>query len=232
MNPMSLSSQRLLVPILSAALLLLAGFLPLAGSTVPVNLQCEYRSDPPGIEVTQPRLTWQVQSDERNQRQTAYQILVAGSPELLQGDQGDLWDSGRTSSSETLNLAYSGRPLASGTPCFWKVRIWDKDGQASAWSRPAQWSMGLLKPADWQGKWIGLDGGDMTNQLGGAKWIWFPEGEPATSAPAGTRYFRRVFELPASQAVAAATIALTADNEFHLFVNGQEAGSGDDWKKP
>ncbi len=94
------------------------------------------------------------------------------------------------------------------------------------------WSMGLMAPADWQGKWIGLDQGESTNEFSGAKWIWFPEGNPAASAPVGTRYFRRDFELPASQAVRAATIAMTADNEFHLFVNGQEAGNSDNWKVP
>lgn len=211
---------------------MLAGFLPLAGSIVPVNLQCEYRFNPLGIDEVQPRLIWQVQSDERNQAQTAYQILVASSKELLQNNHGDFWDSGRISSDETVNIAYSGKPLTSGARCFWKVRIWDKKGRASAWSAPAMWSMGLLAPEDWRGKWIGLEQGESTNPLDGAKWIWFPEGEPAVSAPVGTRYFRRVFELPANQVVRSATITMTADNEFRLFVNGQEAGSSDDWESP
>jgi alpha-L-rhamnosidase len=92
--------------------------------------------------------------------------------------------------------------------------------------------MGLLNQKDWQGKWIGWDRGENADPFNGSKWIWFPEGNPATSAPAGMRYFRRVFELPANQAVRAATIAMRADNEFHLFVNGQEAGKGDNWRTP
>jgi alpha-L-rhamnosidase len=229
---MSLSKRNLRTTILIAAFLMIAGFRPLAGSVVPVNLQCEYHSNPLGIDEAQPRLSWQVQSNERNQGQTAYQILAAGRKELLQNDHGDLWDSGRISSDETLNIAYSGKPLASGGRCFWKVRIWDKNGRASAWSAPARWSTGLLEQKDWQGKWIGLDQGEATNSLDGAKWIWFPEGNPAVSAPLGTRYFRRVFELPANQAVRVATITLTADNEFQLFVNGREAGNSDNWKVP
>ena len=232
MNSKRLSPKRLPLPLLTTAIFLLAGLLPLAGAVVPVNLQCEYRSNPAGLDVPQPRLAWQVQSDERDQAQTACEILVAGSQELLQEDHGDLWDSGRISSDETVNIAYAGKPLASGAQCFWKVRVWDKHGHASDWSKPAKWSMGLLKPEDWQGKWIGWERGEITNQLEGAKWIWFPEGDPAVSAPAGTRYFRRVFELPANQAIGAATITMTADNEFRVFVNGREAGKGNDWKMP
>jgi alpha-L-rhamnosidase len=143
-----------------------------------------------------------------------------------------LWDSGRISSDETVNLAYSGKPLASGMQCYWKVRIWDKHGKPSAWSEPATWSMGLLAPEDWQGKWIGWDQGETTNDFDGAKWIWFPEGAPAQSAPVGTRYFRRVFELPSNQVVRTATVTMTADDQFQLFVNGREAGKGDYWKDP
>src|SRR5260370_29284757 len=99
----------LLIP---AYFLMLAGFLPLAGSVVPANLQCEYRFNPLGIDVAQPRLIWQVQSDERNQTQTAYQILVASSKELLQNNHGDLWDSGGIFSDEIVNIAYSGQTPA------------------------------------------------------------------------------------------------------------------------
>jgi len=232
MNPKSLSKKNLLTMILITAILMLAGFLPGAASVVPVKLQCEYRSNPLGIDVAQPRLIWQMQSDERNQGQTAYEILVAGSKELLQNDHGDLWDSGKISSDETANIVYAGKPLTSGEQCFWKVRVWDKNGRASTWSTPARWSMGLLDQGDWRGKWIGLDQGEKTNDFGGANWIWFPEGNPADRAPVATRYFRHVFELPVNQVISAATIEITADDQFNLFVNGQEAGKGDGWGSP
>ena len=220
------------MPVLAIILVVLAGMLPLAASVLPVGLQCEYRSDPRGIDIARPRLIWQVQSGERDQRQTAYHILVASSKELLQKNQGDLWDSGKVASDETVNITYAGKPLASGTQCFWKVRAWDKNGKASDWSQPAIWSMGLLGQGDWRGKWIGLDQGEQTNDFSGASWIWFAEGNPADSAPVATRYFRRTFELPVDQAIRAATIEITADDTFHLFVNGQEAGRGDGWGSP
>ena len=231
MNPKRRFEKNLMT-VLIAASLTMAGVQPLAGAVVPVNLQCEYRLNPPGIDVVRPRLFWQVQSNERNQAQTACEILVASSRELLQKNRGDLWDSGPVSSADTVNLVYAGKALTSGEECFWKVKVWDKKGKASAWSAPARWSMGLLQQNDWQGKWIGWDHGEQTNDFGGAQWIWFPEGNPAVSAPVCTRYFRRVFALPAKAAMRAATIEITADDQFNLFVNGQAAGQGDGWGSP
>ena len=232
MNHNRLSIRHLLLHLSITIILNLDGFQSFAGSVVPLNLQCEYRSSPLGIDVTQPRLSWQVQSTERDQGQSAYEILVADSQELLKHNHGNLWDSGRISSDETVNLAYSGKPLTSGARCFWKVKVWDKSGQPSAWSKPTLWSMGLLAPTDWQGQWIGLDQGEDTYELDGAKWIWFPEGNPAESAPVSTRYFRRTFELPSNEVVHAATITMTVDDQFHLFVNGRAAGNGNSWASP
>jgi alpha-L-rhamnosidase len=81
-------------------------------------------------------------------------VLVAGDTRSLRIGQADLWDSGRVTSTETLNIVYAGRPLASGQECFWKVRVWDKDGKESGWSKSAWWSMGLLSPKDWKAEWI------------------------------------------------------------------------------
>ena len=174
---------------------MLPGLIPAAGAIVPVSLQCEYRSNPLGIDVVQPRLSWQVQSTERDQSQTAYQILVADNQELLRKNQADVWDSGKVASDDTVDIAYAGKPLTSGEQCFWKIKVWDKNGKESGGSTPAKWSLGLLKPGDWQGKWIGWYQDEKTNDFGDAQWIWFPEGNPAASAPVATRYFRRVFEL-------------------------------------
>jgi alpha-L-rhamnosidase len=116
--------------------------------------RCEYQVDPSGLDVAQPRLSWILRSDERGEKQTAYQVLVASSPDVLGQDQGDRWDSGRVTSDQTIHVAYAGKPLGSRMQCFWKVRAWDKSGQASAWSKPARWTMGLLDRSDWGAKWI------------------------------------------------------------------------------
>ena len=129
--------------------------LKLPGTISPDYLRCEYRENPLGIDEIEPRLSWIVESSQRSQKQSAYQILVANTPELLQADTGDLWDSGIVKSNKTAHIPYAGKQLQSRMSCYWKVRVWDQEGRVSAWSDPALWTMGLLKPEDWQGKWIG-----------------------------------------------------------------------------
>jgi alpha-L-rhamnosidase len=190
-----------------------------------VNLRCEYRNEPLGIDVLHPRLSWTVQSAQRGQKQTAYHMLAATDPALLKSGTGDLWDSGKVDSSETIAVVYEGKALASGMDCFWTVRVWDKDGKPSDWSKPAMWSMGLLKDADWQAQWVGFDLPEaataLPNVLKKTYWIW-SEANAARSVPAGTRYFRRTFELPSDWKVQKAVCYITADNSFQLFVNGQK----------
>jgi alpha-L-rhamnosidase len=118
------------------------------------NLRCEYLADPLGIDAAKPRLSWIVTSGRRGEMQTAYRLLVASSAKLLDGNSGDLWDSGQVASDQTSQIVYSGKALASRQSCFWKVRTWDRDGQPGDWSPPARWQMGLLDPADWSAHWI------------------------------------------------------------------------------
>jgi len=137
-------------------------------------------------------------------------------------------------------VVYKGKTLKSRMRCYWKVRVWDKDGRVSAWSEPAMWTVGLLDPKDWQAKWIGYDAEPDAPyidkekadplSLTGIKWIWFDEGEPARNAPICTRFFRRTVEIGSDKAIKQARFRLMADNEAILFVNGREAGKTTGWQ--
>jgi len=94
-----------------------------------IRLRCEYLENPLGIDMQRPRLSWIIESDQPLQQQTAYQILVSSGKELLDQEKGDLWDSGKVSSEKSINIPYSGKLLKSAMRCFWKVRVWDKDGK-------------------------------------------------------------------------------------------------------
>lgn len=118
------------------------------------NLRCEYAVNPLGIDVAQPQLSWVIESDRRGYRQSAYRILVAATLEKLQKDQGDLWDSGKVESAQSINVPYAGSALQSGQRCFWKVSVWNHNGNQSQWSEPAWWEMALLSSSHWQGIWI------------------------------------------------------------------------------
>ena len=123
---------------------------------IPCDLRCEYRISPLSIDVELPRLNWRIESNGRGQRQTAYQILVASSVDRLNADNGDLWNSGKVSTDQTIHIIYDGRALYSRMECYWKVRVWDGSGRVSAYSSPALWRMGLLSRSDWKAQWIGL----------------------------------------------------------------------------
>jgi alpha-L-rhamnosidase len=118
------------------------------------QLRCEYKQHPLGIDVTNPRLSWQVQAQQRGARQTAYQILVADDVEHLHTGQPLLWDSGKVVSAASAHITYAGLELHSRQRVWWQVRVWDENDQASAYSTPAWWEMGLLHKDDWQAAWI------------------------------------------------------------------------------
>ncbi|MCY2988048.1 MAG: glycoside hydrolase family 78 protein [Planctomycetota bacterium] len=194
---------------LSAWISVLVFAFPAHAAIEPTGLRCEYRTNPQGIDVASPRLSWIVQATaaaERGQRQTAYHILVASKPQLLLADQGDLWDTGKVASSQAVHVAYAGQPLTSRLRCYWKVQLWDKDEKASLWSPPAAWSMGLLEAADWQAEWIGAQ--VTMNQ--------------ATGPYLPCIYLRKQFQAP--KPVLRATLYATAAGVYELSVNGQRVG--------
>ena len=174
------------------------------------DLRVEYREAPLGIDSVTPRLGWKVHSSERAQRQTAYQILVASSPERLANDEGDLWDTGRVRSDETLHVVYDGVAMESRMRAFWKVRVWDRRGRASGWSAPSKWSVGLLKPSDWEANWIGHD-------VGYFKGDQFEELHLPPSP-----YLRTEFQ--AEKPVKRATLYVSALGLYEMRLNGQRVG--------
>jgi alpha-L-rhamnosidase len=198
----------------SLALLLATSLTVMADLDV-THLRCEYRVNPLGIDESAPRLTWRLESMERGAKQTAYQVLVASSAALLKSDTGDLWDSGRVSGHNTVNIAYSGKPLVSRQQCFWKVRVWDGDGDA-AWSQPAFWTMGLLNESDWQAEYISFR--DTSPVWKDKDKLFLP---PA-------RQYRK--EFAAGKEVKRATIHATALGIYELYLNGQRVG--DAWFAP
>lgn len=125
------------------------------GPQVPIDLRCEYLTNPLGIDVRQPRFSWVLGDSERGELQSAYQVLVASRPELLAQQQGDEWDSSKVASDNSVQIEYAGKPLESGKAYYWAVRFWDSQGRVSPYSKPAHFEMGLLSRDEWKGQWIG-----------------------------------------------------------------------------
>jgi alpha-L-rhamnosidase len=218
-------SRRLL-----PALLLCAALAPAALAAVtPTHLRCEYKVEPLAIDTDRPRLFWTLESRAKNQRQSAYRILVASTPQLLAKDTGDLWDSGKVVSDESIQRVYGGKSLAPSQKAHWKVCAWDERG-AARWSRPATWTRGIAAQ-DWTARWIQTPppaGKAAPPSLKDAAWIWRYDGE---TPPAGRRWFRTPFTADAGTTV---TLALAADDSYTVFLNGEAVpgATGTGWQNP
>ena len=185
----------------------------------PVGLKCEYRVDPLGIDVRSPRLSWALESEERNQTQSAYRILVARNEEDLEAEENLLWDSGRVESRRTIGVEYEGEALRSGSPCMWKVRVWDGAGDASPYSPPAVFETGLLERSDWEGTWISAGkgpAGDMEPPSG-------DEYDDLANGLAPSPYLRKEFSL--DKPVRRARMYATARGVYELYINGNRVGN-------
>jgi alpha-L-rhamnosidase len=117
-------------------------------------LRCEYKTNPLGIDVEKPRLSWKITSSERAVMQSAYQIRAAAHVDDLKSDRNLLWDTGKVESDQSIHVVYEGPCPASRRRIWWQVQVWDNHGRNSNWNGPAFWEMGLLKPEDWSADWI------------------------------------------------------------------------------
>ena len=72
-----MKKQVLLIILLALPLWLKAADVSVTG------LRTEQMVDPMGLDTAVPRMSWRLESSQRNVMQTAYRILVASSPELV-----------------------------------------------------------------------------------------------------------------------------------------------------
>lgn len=200
------------------------------------NLTCEYGKNPLGIDNRFPRLSWNIHSDARNWRQSAYQIIVATDSASLSKDKGNLENEGKVISGNNIDIVYHGTPLRSFMNCWWKVRVWDANGKVSPWSKIAYWKMGVLAAADWKAQWIGSDLQLKDYQKGLRSISDFamePESEiwkradsirkyvhPGDSAPAV--YVRKDFTL--RKGIKRATAYVCGLGLHELYMNGRRVG--------
>ncbi len=183
------------------SVLSLCGFpsLSIAASIQVRGLSCEHTPEPMGIETSTPRFSWKLDSANNGEAQTARQILVSGSPELLAADKGDVWDSGWQQGSGSRLIPYAGPPLSPLQGYWWKVRIKDSAGEISQWSAPARFATGLL------------DG-----KVPAGEWIFHSGADPQT----GVSWFRKSLRL---ESVPRQALVLLASRGYHEFyVNGKK----------
>lgn len=173
------------------------------------SLKTDGRVSPLNVETPRPLLSWIITSDEKDVMQTAYHVLVASSPEKLAAGNGDLWDSGRVSSDNSVKVEYAGKELPDNTRCYWKVRVYTTRGD-SPWSDQAEWGMGIIGEGHWRGVWIGREG----------PFEWDVEDAHSRLS---ARYVRKEFRSEPRE-IRRATAHISGLGLYELYINGRKAG--------
>lgn len=185
------------------------------------NLRCEYLVNPIGIETKKPRFSWELETTYQNVIQGACRILVADDPAILIKNTGNIWDTKSVRSPQSIQVEYNGKVLLPAKKYYWKVMVWDNKGNASAWSEPSQWQMGLPEAKDWSGaKWIGYETFRDTLRIvpfahGRGKKEW---GERKDMLP----LFRKEFKI--NKPVKNATAFICGLGQFEMSMNGVKTG--------
>ncbi|WP_051959839.1 alpha-L-rhamnosidase [Sphingobacterium sp. ML3W] len=174
----------------------------------PTYLRTEYKVDP-FIDELSPRLSWELQSKEFSQYQSAYRILVASSLENLNKNKGDLWDTGEIKGQQMNQIHYAGKTLSSEKKVWWKVKVWDADGKEGAWSTAATWEMAKLQAAEWKAKWIGAD----LNHLAQVGAYHLPP----------SPYLRK--QVSVTKKVKSARLYISSLGLHNFYINGEKVGS-------
>ena len=175
-----------------------AAIAPVKAQLKITNPRCENRVNPLGLDMASPRFSWQLQSDQPNQVQTAYQIRVG-----LKNSKSEIWNSGKQMSAQSVFVPYAGDALHSATLYRWQVRVWDKHGREGPWSDWSYWQMGLLSSRDWKAKWV--ESSSTADTVNGPAFL-----------------FRKKFSTKKN--VLSATVFITVHGMYEAFLNGKKIG--------
>ena len=187
------------------------------------GLTCNFREMPMGVDDSTLFLGWQIRSTERNVVQAGYQVIVAESPEDLKQGQGTFWDSEVILSDQSVFVKYPGPPPAPGKRYYWRVRIWDPEGNVSPWSDISWWHTGLFTELDWAGaQWIALEEMHPSQKLvPGVHGSGNHLQNQALHRPVVPQ-FRKSFTLPKTPRMA--TLSISGLGHYEASLNGQKVG--------
>ena len=209
-----------------AILLLVACSCNVKSSKIKVDqLTCDYSYDPLGVESKTPKLSWIIQSDQNDTKQSAYRIMVANNENHLSKDSANVWDSGKIESSNSVMVPFGGNLLKSGTKYFWKVKVWDQNGNESDWSQIASWQMGLMNAEDWDNaQWIGYDEMPQSKRVVPGVTGYGDLAKNKVEKRDVIPLFRKEFQF--KKDIVSATLFITGIGQYSAYLNGNKIGNG------
>ncbi|WP_310831989.1 family 78 glycoside hydrolase catalytic domain [Paenibacillus pedocola] len=178
-----------------------------AWNVKPAQLRCEYVITPLGVDTPGPKLSWETESSGEGFIQGAYRIIVASLKPNIDNHIGDLWDSGKVESNAQNAIRFNGSGMAPKSRYWWKVKVWDDQGNESAWSDETYFETGMFTAGDWNCKWFNCE---------------YP------NSPSAVYYERREFAATGKAGIAGARAYIGATgskaNAYELRINGAKAG--------
>ena len=179
---------------------------------------CENFSNPLGYDISTLTFSWKLPNDRKGLKQTAYRIVTAATKEGLEDKH--LWDTGRVTSAQNRNIAYTGDMVKSRERIWWKVLFWDENGIASEWSEPQWFEAGLQTTLEWSAKWI--SSADKPVEVVKKFSYGKNKGEIKRQfvAPA---YLRKVFQLQAKP-IKSARLYVASHGWYQAYINGAKVG--------
>ncbi len=186
---------------------------------------CENKAEAMGVDPENFRFSWNMTSPDRGVEQTAYRILLSENESDLAREKAD-WDSGKTESSQSIWVNYSGPKLSPGTTYYWSVKVWDNKGNESDWSKPARLTTGLFSAGDWShARWIALDELDSAQRIvpGIHVPMFNPQWKDVKTGGQALPIFRKEFSV--KKGLKEALVFVTGLGQYELRLNGEKVGN-------
>jgi len=189
----------------------------------PFNLQIDNLKNPLGIDDPAPRFSWQLQDSAHGAAQTAYEVTVASSPELLQQGDGDVWTTGCVQSGRSIDIPYAGPALKPSTRYYWRVKVWGDEGKVYPASKSGWWETGLMNQDAWRAQWIGYETPEeATVRHAPAVWVANPDAKSPEVGDGPEQRFAYRTTITLAKPVRFAALYATGQDTVSAWINGTQ----------
>ena len=182
------------------------------------DLRCDSLIQPLGIDSANPTFSWTLEDSTDGARQSAYRVEVFSHVPNSGAATPDQWDSGHIATAVSNGVSYAGLKLQPSKRYFWRVQVWDKDGQPYPPSKTSWWETGLLDQSAWKAKWIGYESPEL-HSLRSSGALWITNHETKVAPDQHTIHdFRMPFRL--EKTIRSVVLYTTGQDTVAAWVNG------------
>lgn len=181
-----------------------------------------YYKNPVGVSDEFLFFSWEIKSQKKNFYQKAYQIIISDDCENISKNIGNVFNSGKVYSSNSILININFDNFLSAKKYYWKVKIWDKNNKC--YFSDVSYFVTTLKNGDWKNaKWIAYEILDDSLKVfpgvhGGGKNL-----ENKALKRSIIPYFRKEFIV--KKEIKEAYLFITSTGHYEAFINGKKVGN-------